>query len=244
MKTPLLLFISLSLSLFFGVSCSEETLPEETPIVQKQKCREQLDRINDGVIDETKNFGYSNDGFLNREETDRDFDGEPDEIIEYFRDSKGNLLRADIDSDGDGVRDWVSTYTNKYDDDDNLLWTKRVDSRDLTILTFGERKLVREETDLEKDGAIDLVFVYTYEQGLKVQKVQELGGSKGWAYAYDNFGNVIWEGYDIDRSDGKIDVVTTYANTYDEHGDLIRIEVDEGEDGVVELTYLYDYCSD
>jgi|GEM_PF-4697894 len=191
-------------------------------------------------------------------------DGTPDQsmLTNYSYDADGQMTDQTIDNlnaDGAELIDGVAeeTYTYTYDADGNmatLYFVQDTDSdgnadaiqdRAYTYTSFGETETMTIAYDWDGDEEVDVnyTFSYTYNADNQVERFERVwiyvlemyqayNGFEVTTYSYNENGDLLMTEFD-GENDGEID--TTYTNTYNEDGQLVT---EETEDGTMSYTYL------
>lgn len=166
-------------------------------------------------------YHYDEDGLLLTAETETDIEHIQDARVSYTYDSNGNEVTAETDMDMDGS---VDERRERTWDAEGRLATEAmynaVALKSHTAYTYSDDGLLlTEDRDSDGDGELDL-RLRVFRDGR--------GGTLKVEYVTPDTGDV-WQ-------------TDTYANTYDDQGNLVRFEVDMATDGVVDsiVSYAYD----
>lgn len=177
----------------------------------------------DGAADVIDAWTWNADGTKATWEQDETADGEFDGVVTYTY-AGGFLERQDHDEDHDGVVDhavnvtWThgDTHVGEYLTDQYLDGV--VDVR--AVNTYAdEGPMLSQGLDWDVDGALDLVYDYTYDAAWRLERFEYRPYTGGVA--------------------GTLEV---YTYTYDDAGRESRVEFDIGEDGVLEAVMTTSYA--
>jgi YD repeat-containing protein len=168
----------------------------------------------DGSLDDVEVYDYDGQGNLLQRRSDDDADGSVDEVHTYRYDKDGRLLTRDIDQpDGDGH---VERATHGYDPSGNLV-----------EITF----------DWHRDGTVDKVWSYTYDEYGNRATWHSVRDSEEvtWLYSYDPRGRMVleesfradagedgpfhWKQHAYDAEDNRISTELYNRYRYDVHLD-------------------------
>ena len=131
---------------------------------------------------------------------------------------EGGLLESAIDLDGDGVAEIKNYYKERAD---------------------APRLLVRKEVDMNRDGKIDVISLFSVSGQLETEQMDsDYDGSFDWTDHYQDGVRVMSE-YDSDN-DGKSNVFKYYLRAEDGTVYLDRKERDENGDGRIDVWERFD----
>ncbi len=131
-------------------------------------------------------------GVVIREEIDGDFaldavtDGHPDRARHWRYDDRDLMVGFDFDDDGDGMIEADHVLDVTYRDDQSLatIDERRPDGGELRRYEFdAEHRLARIESDQGRDGTVDEVVTFTYDQWGRRQHVITNGVRETYEYA-------------------------------------------------------------
>jgi len=125
------------------------------------------------------------------------------------------MTRREVDRDGDGVKDAVYEYSS------GVLLSERHSGKDGRLeraVFYQDRKLVRAEEDLDRDGALDTwTFFQTagdQEVVARVEKDTQKDGKPDTFESYAQVGGktVLQKREEDKNGDGVVDVLSLYEN--------------------------------
>ena len=163
-------------------------------------------------------------------------------------DEQGRILSKWDDPDCDCVGDLL-VRTWAYDDDARSVTERSyggdgVAESDYKVTTYDEDGRVLKEEDYLGEGELRDVVEYTYDGDGRVLtrhsggSGSEGGGGDIWIYTYDERGNQVLLQRD-EGADGTVDRTTRH--TYDDMDQAIKAEEDKDGDGIFELVTTYEY---
>ncbi len=156
------------------------------------------------------------------------------------------LTRAEVDVGNDGTVDAVEDLWVLHSERVELRYDADGDGEPETRYEVYDHdeacQLAAFEEDDDRDGVLDFIGTYDWEDGLLTGESVNLPGFTQWsvAYGYDSQGQRVLEERD-DLDDGSLDAITAYLWDADNQ---IRQDSDSNADGLVDLVRFWSYDGD
>lgn len=245
--------VLLMLSSMFLVAWFPAMTPDQRIEMQAQWgwSRVEIDKGNDGTLDEIIYYYYNDHGQLVGERSDTPYDSNNKD---YFYNTYGELEHEEWDYHDDGTIDEIYYYDY---DSSGMMFRLRMDfdadnaDDEAIYYSYDAGRLVQEDSDYNLDGTIDEVTKYKYDQSGKV--IQAIHNPNNSAldnqttyYYYDEYGKIKRQEEDYEN-DGLIDYINLYyynteGRPYREIDDEVN-DYQETEYQDATRTYFYDNCS-
>jgi hypothetical protein len=182
---------------------------------------ESQDHEGDGVVDVRYLSTWSDDDLLVVWETDEGADGSVESRFTYTYDDRGRLVLQEYDPDADGSPYSCVYYSWTDDDQEEEVVVDVGCDGDAEVRTsysyYEDGSLAGYESDTDGDGVIDERVTNVWVPPPEVTwSADGLVETEAWDYG----------------DDGSIDRIE--VRTYDAEGRLLRVEVDNGADGILD----------